>query len=297
MVGGRGVLLAKDSVVREGEFLLALRCADGGNSRPQSETRVLWASMVEKDWLEEDLPHLVKERSELRFDQDQEKVVAASCRVLLDLPLETPRRAAPAADEASELLARVVRDRVTELIASQDEAHRWVQRVRCLGDWLPQLELPRYDSEQLAAALTPLCHGRTSLRALRDQNLAEWLRSQLPFELRQRIDREAPDRFQVPSGSSLRLHYERGQPALLSVRIQELFGLPDTPRIAAGSVPILLELLGPHGRPVQRTQDLKNFWTQTYAQVRKDLRGRYPKHSWPEDPLTAEPVRGVRRRR
>jgi ATP-dependent helicase HrpB len=110
------------------------------------------------------------------------------------------------------------------------------------------------------------------------------------------LEREAPDRLEVPSGSRVRLAYEPGRAPVLAARIQELFGLAETPRVAAGRVPVLLHLLAPNGRPQQVTQDLASFWRTTYPQVRRELAGRYPKHPWPEDPLAARAVRGVGRR-
>ena len=110
------------------------------------------------------------------------------------------------------------------------------------------------------------------------------------------MEREAPERFQVPSGSRLRIQYEAGKPPVLSARIQELFGLEATPRVAGGRVPVLLHLLAPNGRPQQVTDDLESFWDTTYAQVRKDLRRRYPRHAWPEDPRQGVAERRPRRK-
>jgi ATP-dependent helicase HrpB len=110
------------------------------------------------------------------------------------------------------------------------------------------------------------------------------------------MDQEAPEALVVPSGNRIRLRYEPGRPPVLAVRLQELFGWAETPRIARGRVAILLHLLGPNYRPVQVTDDLHSFWSQTYFQVRKDLRNRYPKHAWPDDPLSARPkAKGSRR--
>ena len=117
------------------------------------------------------------------------------------------------------------------------------------------------------------------------------------YPLDRLLTQHAPEWIEVPSGNRIRLRYALGQPPVLAVRLQELFGLPATPRIAAGRVAVKLELLGPNFRPVQVTDDLASFWKNTYPQVRKDLRARYPKHSWPEDPLTAKPqAKGGRRR-
>src|SRR5207248_1859326 len=110
------------------------------------------------------------------------------------------------------------------------------------------------------------------------------------------VEREAPERLEVPTGSHITLKYEPGRPPVLAVRIQELFGLTDTPRLAAGRVRVLLHLLAPNYRPQQVTDDLASFWANTYPQVRKELRARYPKHAWPDDPLSAPPQRRPRKR-
>src|SRR4029077_1914309 len=114
---------------------------------------------------------------------------------------------------------------------------------------------------------------------------------------KQALDREAPERLLVPSGSRLALEYEEGRPPILKVRIQEVFGWSETPRVATGRVRVLLHLLAPSNRPQQVTDDLASFWASTYPRVRKDLRARYPKHAWPEDPTTAPPERKPGRKR
>jgi ATP-dependent helicase HrpB len=124
----------------------------------------------------------------------------------------------------------------------------------------------------------------------------EQLQGKLTPQQLQIVEREAPERIAVPSGSRLALMYEEGRPPILAVRIQEVFGMTDTPRVAGGRVKLLLHLLGPNFRPQQVTDDLASFWANTYPQVRKELRARYPKHAWPEDPLSATPEHRPRRR-
>ena len=121
--------------------------------------------------------------------------------------------------------------------------------------------------------------------------MLEAIQGTLTSKQRQALEREAPERLAVPSGSHIRLAYEPGRPPVLAARIQELFGLRTTPRLAAGRVGLVFHLLAPNGRPQQVTGDLASFWANTYPIVRKELRARYPKHSWPEDPLTALPER------
>jgi ATP-dependent helicase HrpB len=152
---------------------------------------------------------------------------------------------------------------------------------------MPELRLPTLDDEQLRGLLPQLVAGRRSLVELRQAPWLHALKSLFDWQQLQTIEREAPERIEVPSGSRITLTYEIGRPPVLAVRIQELFGLRETPRVAGGRVSVLVHLLAPNMRVAQVTDDLASFWANTYALVRKDLRARYPKHAWPEDPHTA----------
>ena len=134
-------------------------------------------------------------------------------------------------------------------------------------------------------------HFRRSFGQLKQAGWLDALRSRFDYSQLQKIDREAPDKLAVPSGSHIRLTYEEGRPPILAVRIQEIFGMKATPRIAGGRIPVLLHLLAPNMRPQQVTDDLASFWSNTYSTVRKELQRKYPKHSWPEDPTDATPQR------
>ena len=163
---------------------------------------------------------------------------------------------------------------------------------------LPGAEhLPRLDDAALRAMLPELCEGRRSFADLRRVPLAERIAARIDHAARRMLDTCAPERIEVPSGSRIRLVYESGRPPVLAARIQELFGLAETPRVAAGRVPVLVHLLAPNGRPQQVTDDLASFWNTTYCEVRKELRRRYPKHAWPEDPWNAPAERRPQRRR
>jgi ATP-dependent helicase HrpB len=129
--------------------------------------------------------------------------------------------------------------------------------------------------------------GKTALGELRADELTHALQSLLPWSLRHRLDAEAPNHFKAPSGSSVPIDYQTEEGPKISVRVQELFGLDRHPAIAGGRIPLLIELLSPARRPVQITRDLPGFWRGSYAGVRAEMRGRYPRHPWPEDPLTA----------
>jgi ATP-dependent helicase HrpB len=166
-----------------------------------------------------------------------------------------------------------------------------------LRDNITEHAWPAFDEAHLVEILAEAAIGKRSLDELRNSNLAEALKSRLVYPLDRLLEKEAPEHLVVPSGSRIRIDYSGAQGPVLAARLQELFGWMDTPRIANGRVPITIELLGPNFRPVQVTKDLRNFWNTTYFQVRKDLRAQYPKHKWPEDPLTATPEAKGRRNR
>ena len=193
---------------------------------------------------------------------------------------------------AAAALTDAVRELGLDALPWSESLQQWRERVRCLRDWMPDLGLPDLSDDALMATLDhwlmPAFAGKTRLDALGEDELANALKSGLDWALRQRIDQLAPTRITVPSGMERRIDYAYGQPPVLAVKLQELFGLADTPRVADGRVPVLLHLLSPGGKPLQVTSDLRNFWNATYAEVKKEMKGRYPKHPWPDDPWSAQ---------
>ncbi len=289
MVGGRGVRLGPGSGVTEAELFL---CVDVDAGRIESVVRQ--ASAVRREWL---APEKLQTRNAVVFDEEAERVVARKQTTYGDLVLEQSSGAISDEEEAARVLVRAAETRLDRVVPPADAtAGLYRMRVRCLRAWMPELGLPALDDEELRELLTWLASGRRSLNDLRS---ADWLgafQGKLTHEQRQAVEREAPERLEVPSGSRIALRYEEGRAPVLAVRIQEVFGLRETPRVAAGRVPVLLHLLAPNYRPQQVTDDLASFWANTYPVVRKELRARYPRHAWPEDPYTALPERRPRRR-
>jgi ATP-dependent helicase HrpB len=197
---------------------------------------------------------------------------------------------------AGALATAAVSDLRAALGLDDDDIAGVLSRIHFLSAWRPDLALPAFDDEQIAALLPALAAGRRSLAELRRAPVLESLRGMVTPAQLAALEREAPERLAVPSGSRIRLLYEDDRPPVLAARIQELFGLAETPRLAGGRVPVLVHLLAPNGRPQQVTDDLASFWRNTYPQVRKELRARYPRHAWPEDPTTAVAERRPRRR-
>jgi ATP-dependent helicase HrpB len=294
MVGGRGVRLAEQSAVTAAELFLCVEIAPGPGG-PQAEDLVTLASEVAPAWLP---PERLRVTVEMAFDAARERVAAWRRTRYEDLLLDEREVPPPDPESAAALLAAAAAVRLpAALPMDEPEVATFLVRTRCLADWMPELALPRLDDEAIAALLPELASGRRSFAELRRAPLLEQLRGAFTHTQLAALDREAPERLAVPSGSRIRLVYEVGKPPVLAARIQELFGLAETPRIAAGRMPVLLHLLAPNLRPQQVTADLRSFWETTYPQVRRELQGRYPRHAWPQDPWNAPPRRGPAPRR
>jgi ATP-dependent helicase HrpB len=289
MVGGRGMRLAPTSGVLNAEFFL---CIDVDAGR--EETMVRQASAIQREWLPSEQ---VTTSVEVAFDSETERVTAKRRVRFVDLLIDETDAPLPDSEETARVLAAAASQHLERVIPAEDSpAGLYRTRVRCLSEWMPELRLPKLDDAEICELLTWLCHRCRSFMELRKADWMQAFQGRLSHTQLQAVDREAPERLQVPSGSRIALRYEVGRPPILAVRIQELFGWTQTPRIAGGRVPVLLHLLAPNYRPQQVTDDLASFWTNTYPQVRKELRARYPKHAWPEDPWTATAENRPRRR-
>jgi len=284
MTGGRGVRLSDESVVATAAMFLCIS-VDAGRRGERSESLVRQASAIEREWLP---AALVRRGVEIDFDETTEGIVAFARTRYRDLVLDE-KPATLSRNAAGEALAERAAGSWTRALNLEDpEVAALLARVRSLAGWMPDLGLPTFDDEVLADLARELAIGRRSFDEMRRAPLVDALRSRLTYEQSRLLDRHAPERIKVPSGSAIRLAYEPGRAPVLAARIQELFGMAETPRVAGGRIAVVLHLLAPNRRPEQVTEDLASFWRNTYVQVRKELRARYPKHSWPEDPLTAQ---------
>jgi ATP-dependent helicase HrpB len=284
LVGGRGVRLDARSAVREAELFIAVELEEVG----KSESLVRMASSIERDWLSSDE---LNSSTEVEFDPPRERVVAWRRVRWRDLLLEEAATSIPADIEPGDVLAAAAAERLDPRDWLEDDDRTLLARIACLRVWMPELNLPDWSDERLRELLPQLCIGLTSFAELRRRPLGPIVRQALSGQQLAALDREAPERIRVPSGSQIALQYVAGKPPVLAVRIQEIFGLANTPRVAGGRIPVLLHLLAPNMRPQQITDDLASFWDRTYVEVRKELRRRYPKHAWPDDPRAAQPER------
>jgi ATP-dependent helicase HrpB len=286
MVGGRAVQLAPTSGVQQAELFLGID-VDGGGHGPNALVRQ--ASAVELDWL---VGPLRSQREELFFHPSQQQVVARRREYWDDLLLSETPMAVENRQAAAELLYRqalMAWERVFP--ADDEELVALVQRCRWLKRVAPEVELPDLSLEALQAVCRQLCEQCRSFAELRKAPWQDWISGLFSGDQLRVLERQAPRRLEVPSGSSLRLTYEPGKAPILAVKIQEVFSWKETPRLAFGRVPVLLHLLAPNSRPQQVTDDLASFWATGYPMVKKELKRRYPKHAWPDDPANATPSR------
>jgi ATP-dependent helicase HrpB len=295
LANGRGARLADDSALYGEPWLVAVDLR-----YDERDSLMLAAAPFDAGLLERAFPHRFAHARTVRWNRDTRAVEAFEERRFDALVLE--RRAVPAhADDAVPALLDAVRELGLDALPWSGHARELRSRVEALRGWRPELGLPDFSDTALLASLqdwlAPYLANLRRLDALQPAALSEALAARLDFAQRRALDEQAPDAIEVPSGMRRRIAYAAGAAPVLAVKLQELFGLADTPCIAGGRVPLTLHLLSPGGKPVQVTQDLRSFWQRTYPEVRKELKGRYPRHPWPDDPWSAAPTHRAKPRR
>lgn len=302
MVGGKGIELHASSCVRESEFFFALK-GDAGTSRTSADPLATLASSLSKNWLQELAPEACAKRSSVIFDAETLTAYGERALMFRDLPLDTGVRDKPNPDDAFPLLlaeANLRHETFMKLAPVASLAHRlsFLRRLKETENLVNESQA----AFAYTAALGESLYGQTTLRGILNEEGAEafsevWERklAEIDGKVLKALRDFAPSHFQAPTGNRFRISYPEHQPPFLEVRLQELFGLNVHPRVAG--IPLTFHLLGPNYRPVQVTADLPGFWRGSYFEVRKELRARYPKHSWPENPAEAAPeAKGHRRR-
>ena len=292
LAGGRGAILEGEQTLVGSPWLVAVEVDGRGR-----DVRILQAAPLELQDVEGHLGHHITETEEVTWNPGTGRVEAARIRRLGALELSRTAGAKPDSARVARVLAEGIRGTGLEALAWSAASRVLRQRLAFLHHLDPE-DWPDVSNEVLLGSLEdwllPLAPGARSLAELARVDLAEALMVRLPWEQRARLDHWAPTHLEVPSGSRVALDYADPEAPVLAARLQELFGMRETPRLAGGRVPVTVHLLSPARRPVQVTQDLESFWRDGYFEVRKDLRGRYPRHFWPDDPLTAPATRRVR---
>jgi ATP-dependent helicase HrpB len=298
LANGRSAMLYPDSALYGERWIVIAELRDA-----ERDARVQLAAPVDEAALEGAFPQRFVTEDRVFWDGERQAIAAQRERRFDRIVLDVRPIAQPDPIRFADALVDAVRQAGLDALPWTDSLRQWRERVRCLRDWLPEDQaqtLPDLSDETLLANLDhwlrPALAGKRRLAALSEQELSEALKSGADWNARQKIDQLAPTRIRVPSGLERTIHYAHGAEPVLAVKLQELFGLADTPRIADGRIPLTLHLLSPAGRPLQVTQDLKGFWERTYPEVKKEMKGRYPKHPWPDDPWTAKATHRVKPR-
>lgn len=294
LASGSGALLPRDDALAIHPYLVIASLDAAG-----ADGRIQLALPIEKSSLRERYAERIQSRRQLAWDAQREAVTARLVDQLDALILRAQPVALEPTDAVTSILLEQIRTRCEQALTWSDAARQFIARVALMRRLEPDAGWPDLSMDALCRDpdtwLAAYLDGMSSLAHTRRLDLLSILIAQLDWGKRQRLDSEAPTQLDTPAGRSRRIDYLAGDTPILAVQLQELFGLAETPCIYRGRVPLLLHLLSPARRPIQVTQDLAGFWARGYVDVRKELRGRYPKHAWPEDPAHATPVAGVRR--
>ncbi|MDA9392144.1 ATP-dependent helicase [Bradyrhizobium sp. CCBAU 45394] len=294
LANGRGAAVEQTSSLARAPYI-----AIGEMTGTAASGRILLAAQISEDDIERHFAEHIETVDEISFDRGAMALRARRKRALHAITLSEATLAVSPSEETARIFADGLIAAGLDRLPWSKAAKQWRDRVMFLrkaeGDSWPDLS----DDGLIARRddwLVPALYDKIALKDISAGDLSDALMALLPWEMRARLDREAPTHFEAPTGTVLAIDYEAEQGPTIAVRLQELFGLNTHPSIAAGKVPLVLELLSPAQRPVQVTRDLPGFWRGSYAAVRSDLRGRYPRHPWPEDPANALPTRRVKPR-
>ena len=295
LANGQGVVLDSSQSLASQSLLVV---ADVVKTR-QGDSRIFSAIAADVSVLQQTLPLLFTECDWLDWD-DKKGRLSAEHRVCCGkLIVARSLAATPDSALASEALLNAVKRKGLGVLNWTEKANALLIRGRCANEWLPELGLPALDEVSLLSNaeqwLLPYLNGITTLKGLQKVNMVAALEACLGWNNKQQLEQLLPTHYQVPTGSNITIRYQEQQQPVLAVKLQEMFGEPTTPTIANGKVALVLELLSPAQRPLQITQDLAGFWQGSYKEVQKEMKGRYPKHPWPDDPANHIPTRKIKK--
>lgn len=296
LANGMGAMLDADDALGRHEWLIAPLLLQGSAS---PDARILLAQPLDMASLIQACPDLLRQSDTVEWDEAQGTLKAWRRMRIGQLTVNVQPLAKPSEEELHQAMLNGIRDKGLAVLNWTPEAEQFRLRLHCAAKWLPEYDWPAVDEASLLATLEnwllPHMTGVQSLRSLKSLNVTQALRGLLDYPLLQRLDSELPGHYTVPTGSRITIRYHEDNPPALAVRMQEMFGEASTPTLAQGRVPLVLELLSPAQRPLQITRDLSAFWQGAYREVQKEMKGRYPKHVWPDDPANTAPTRRTKK--
>ncbi|EHK1071352.1 ATP-dependent helicase HrpB [Salmonella enterica] len=296
LANGMGAMLDADDALGRHEWLIAPLLLQGSAS---PDARILLAQPLDIASLIQACPDLLRQSDTVEWDEAQGTLKAWRRMRIGQLTVNVQPLAKPSEEELHQAMLNGIRDKGLAVLNWTPEAEQFRLRLHCAAKWLPEYDWPAVDEASLLATLEnwllPHMTGVQSLRSLKSLNVTQALRGLLDYAMLQRLDSELPGHYTVPTGNRITIRYHEDNPPALAVRMQEMFGEAKTPTIAQGRVPLVLELLSPAQRPLQITRDLSAFWQGAYREVQKEMKGRYPKHVWPDDPANTAPTRRTKK--
>ncbi len=271
--------LDRDSVVRDSALVVAAEIREIEGSR-NLNVRLNLCTAISEVWLHELFPEDLEENTEVVFDPVLKRVATRQWKSFRGLELHSSMKQEVDPQQAAEMIAEEVLAGRLDLLKWDDQVEKWIARVNCLAAGCPDYGIPAIDEEARRAMVQEICLGAVCKRDLKDRPVWKVVKSWLtPVQL-DMVDRQVPERIKLPSGCNAKVRYEDGQPPVLSATIQNLYGLEESPTVGFGLIPVVVEALAPNQRPQQKTQDMKSFWANAYPMLKKELKGRYPKHEW-----------------
>jgi ATP-dependent helicase HrpB len=274
--------LARDSVVRSALFIVSeAREVESGTAKDRTLNVVLnLATAIREEWLRELFPDDFNESRIVFYDPSQRRVIAHDEVRFRDLVLREKLSDKPPGDEAAAILAREVAAGRCQLENWNEAVEQWILRVNRLREWMPELELPAIEENDRVSMFEHICHGAFSYNEIKGRSVLPLVKSWLSRAQQKWVEEYVPERIQLPGGRTVKVIYSTYWPPTIAARIQDLYGVKNALWIASRRVPLRIEVLAPSNRPVQVTENLSVFWSDTYPKLKHELRRRYPKHEW-----------------
>jgi ATP-dependent helicase HrpB len=280
LVHGRRGVLARESVVQDRPLFVAAEVREVGQTGGDTQTILSLATAIEPAWLAELFPADLARQTRCFYDAATRRVYAEELWCFRGLALEKRAIEPPPLDEAARLLADEIAAGRLQLEGWDNSVERWILRLNLLSRWCPELGLPPLTEADRRHLIEQLCHGAFSFREVRNRPVKPVVQSWLSPAQRQLLDRHAPERLDLGNGRQPKIVYDAANPPHFALRIQELYGVTQTPKIALGRVPVVARILAPNMRLVQVTRDLAGFWREHYPRLKQELQRKYPKHQW-----------------
>ncbi len=280
MVHGRRGVLARESVVQQSELFVTAEVREIGGREGDVNTIFSLATAIQPEWLGEIFPDDISGKLRVFYDATTKRVYAGEQQYFRDLTLAERRVEPPPLDESAKLLAEEVVEKRLTLTEWDHSVEQWILRLGLLNELCPDLQLPALTEEDRHHLIEQICHGAFTYKEIKDRPVKPVVKSWLSPAQQQLLEKHVPERIDLGNGRTPKISYSEDGAPYIAVRIQELFGVTQTPKIAMGRLSLAVHILAPNMRPVQITQDLANFWREQYPKVKQELQRKYPKHEW-----------------